>query len=221
MDTVLIVGANRGIGLELCRQHAKRGDAVHATTRKPSPELDALTGVEVHEGVEVTSPESVSRLAAVLGAGSLDRLVVAAGILKPMGLDDFDPALVREQFEVNALGVLSTTVALLPCLSPRARVALLTSRMGSIADNTSGGSYAYRMSKAALNIAGRSLAVDLAPREIHVAILHPGWVRTDMTGGSGLIDAGESAAGIIARTVALSAETSGRFFHHDGQELPW
>ena len=124
-----------------------------------------------------------------LGVESIDLLVLVAGILSPMGLAEYDPEVVRRHFEVNALGTLTTTVTLLPCLRDGGKVALLSSRMGSMTDNTSGGSYAYRMSKAALNSAGRSLGLDLAPRGVAVGILHPGWVKTAMTGGSGLIDA--------------------------------
>ena len=221
MQTVVIVGANRGIGLELARQLANRGDRVLGVCRRPSPDLEALPAVDVREGVDVTKPETLRTLADELGEASIDRLVVVAGILKRVSLEDFDADIIREQFEVNALGPLSTVVSLLGCLRPGAKVALITSRMGSIADNTSGGSYGYRMSKAALNMAGRSLALDLAPRGVLVALLHPGWVRTDMTGGSGLIDAEESAAGLIARIDALTPEGSGGFLHQNGEALPW
>ena len=146
---------------------------------------------------------------------------MVAGILRGGGLDGFNPGAIREQFEVNALGVLSSTVALLPCLRDGGKIALLTSRMGSIADNTSGGSYGYRMSKAALNMAGRSLSIDLRPRKIAVAILHPGWVQTDMTGGGGLIDADTSAKGLLERIDTMTLADSGEFFHENGERLPW
>lgn len=221
MAHVLVIGANRGIGLALCRQLAARGDQVIATTRRPSSNLSGVPGIEIHEGVDVTVPESVEALREHIGDDALDVLIVVAGILKRVALDAFDPDVIREQFEVNALGTLATTVTLLPCLKDGAKIGLLTSRMGSIADNTSGGSYGYRMSKAALNMAGRSLAVDLGPRGIAVAILHPGWVKTDMTGGSGLIDAETSAAGLIERLDELNTETSGTFWHQNGEVLPW
>ena len=106
-------------------------------------------------------------------------------------------------------------------MTPGAKVALITSRMGSIADNSSGGSYGYRMSKAALNAAGRSLAIDLAARGIAVGLLHPGYVRTDMTGGSGNVEASEAAAMLVARIDELDAAKSGSFRHANGEELPW
>ncbi|HVS65328.1 MAG TPA: SDR family oxidoreductase [Thermoanaerobaculia bacterium] len=221
MTRVLIVGSNRGIGLEVCRQLAERGDEVRAACRKSSLELDEIDGVHVHSGVDVTDPPSLDSLAESLGRESIDWLVVVAGILEPVSLADFDAGSVRRQFEVNALGPLSAARALSRCLRAGGRIGLVTSRMGSIADNTSGGSYGYRMSKAALNMAGRSLAHDLAGRQIAVQLLHPGWVRTDMTGGTGHIDASESAAGLIARLDELTLETSGTFYHQNGEELPW
>lgn len=113
------------------------------------------------------------------------------------------------------------TSALLTALAGNSKVALISSRMGSIADNTSGGSYGYRMSKAALNAAGKSLALDLAGRGISVAVLHPGYVRTDMTGQQGLIEVAESAAGLIQRINELTPATSGTFWHSNGEILPW
>ena len=221
MAYALIVGANRGIGLELCRQMAGRGDRVIATCRRSSADLEALRGIEVHTGVDVTAPASVDALTDELGDHTLDLLVIVAGVLKRVDLEGFDADVVREQFEVNALGALATTVSLLRCLKDGSKIGLLTSRMGSLADNTSGGSYGYRMSKAALNMAGRSLALDLRPRGIAVAILHPGWVQTDMTSGQGLIDAATSAAGLIERLDELTLATSGTFVHESGELLPW
>ena len=127
----------------------------------------------------------------------------------------------RRQFEINAIGPLRVSAALLENLKPGAKIGMVTSRMGSVTDNGSGSHYAYRMSKAALNIAGVSLAKDLAPRGIAVALLHPGWVRTRMTGHNGLIDADESARGLIARMDELTMESSGNFWHTNGDLLPW
>jgi len=217
----LVVGANRGIGLELSRQLAARGERVLGTTRDDAPELAAIDGVEVHRGVDVTDDDSIERLAGAVGDHRIDLLIVVSGVMKRVTLEEFDRERIRTQFEVNALGVLSTTVRLLKCLKDGAKIGLITSRMGSIADNTSGGSYGYRMSKAALNMAGRSLSIDLRPREIAVAILHPGWVRTDMTSGQGLIDADESASGLLQRLDELNLETSGEFYHQSGEHLPW
>ncbi len=132
-----------------------------------------------------------------------------------------DRASIRRQFEVNSLGPLRVTVALLDNLGAGSKVGIVTSRMGSIEDNTSGGSYGYRMSKAAVNMAGASLANDLRERSIAVALLHPGYVRTDMTGGKGLISAEQSATGLIQRMDALDMDTSGGFWHAQGERLPW
>jgi len=218
-QTVLVVGANRGIGLELSRQLAARGDRVIAACRKATPELSALD-VRVEEGVDVTSDEAVSALVRRLEGVSLDVLILNAGILRSETLDDLDLDSIREQFEVNALGPLRVAAAARGLLSEGSKIAIVTSRMGSIADNTSGSRYGYRMSKAAVNMAGRSLSVDLAPRT-SVVIVHPGWVRTDMTGHSGLIDPDESARGIIARVDALTPATTGTFWHQSGEPLPW
>jgi NAD(P)-dependent dehydrogenase (short-subunit alcohol dehydrogenase family) len=221
MACVLIVGANRGIGLELCRQLSARGDSVLAACRHSSPELEALPGVEIYEGTDVTAPASFDGLVADVGKQRVDLLIVVAGILKSVEIESFDAEVVREQFEVNALGALTTTLKLLPCLKDGGKIGLLSSRMGSIADNSSGGSYGYRMSKAALNAAGRSLAIDLRPQGVAVGIVHPGWVRTDMTRGEGLIDAASSAQGIIERMDELDMSGSGKFVHQSGEPLPW
>jgi NAD(P)-dependent dehydrogenase (short-subunit alcohol dehydrogenase family) len=127
----------------------------------------------------------------------------------------------REQFEVNALGALRAVAGLHTHIVRGGKIALITSRMGSIADNTSGGYYGYRMSKAALNAAGVSLARDMAAQQVAVAILHPGYVRTDMTANSGQIDAAESARGLIARIDELSLAKTGSFWHQNGEALPW
>ena len=220
MGNVLITGANRGIGLELARQLSQRGDTVIATCRKASPELGNL-GVRVIEGVDVTSDASIGELARRLDGKALDVLVNNAGVLTHETLDDLDFDRIRHQLEVNSLGPLRVTAALRGLLGHGSKVVIITSRMGSIGDNTSGGSYGYRMSKAAVNMAGMSLARDLAQSGVAVAILHPGFVRTDMTGQRGLIDATESARGLIARIDELDLESSGGFWHANGERLPW
>jgi NAD(P)-dependent dehydrogenase (short-subunit alcohol dehydrogenase family) len=220
MATALVTGGGRGIGFELCRQLRARGDAVIATCRKASPELRALD-VRVEEDIEVSSDDAPRRLAERLSGLRVDVLVHNAGILTREGLDQLDAEHIRRQFEVNALAPLRITAALLPNLSSGSKVAILTSMMGSIDDNKSGGMYGYRMSKAAVNIAGVSLARDLAPRGVCVALLHPGFVRTDMTGGRGNVDPAESVRGLLARIDELTPETSGGFWHANGKRLPW
>jgi NAD(P)-dependent dehydrogenase (short-subunit alcohol dehydrogenase family) len=220
MGTVVVTGANRGIGLELVRQYRDRGDEVFAACRKRSKGLEKLD-VEVVEGVEVTDDKAVAKLVKAVGKRTVDVLVNCAGVLSDEALGDLDFDSMRHQFEVNSLGPLRVTAALRPKLAEGSKVAIVTSRMGSIDDNTSGGRYGYRMSKAAVNMAGRSLAHDLKDAGIAVAILHPGFVRTDMTGHQGLVDPPESAAGIITRIDELTLETSGGFWHANGERLPW
>ncbi len=220
MTTVLVVGSNRGIGLELCRQLTKRGDEVIGTCRETSPELEELD-VEVIEGVDITSDAAVNDLAQTLSGRELDWLVVVAGVLDTVGLHDLDLDIVERLFRVNSVGPLRVVAALRGHMKSPSKVGLLTSRMGSIEDNTSGGSYAYRMSKAALNAAGKSLAVDLEGDGIAVRLLHPGWVRTDMTNHNGLIDPPEAVEGLIARMDELTLETTGEFWHQKGEKLPW
>jgi NAD(P)-dependent dehydrogenase (short-subunit alcohol dehydrogenase family) len=220
MGISVVTGANRGIGLELARQIKARGLSVVAVCRTPSSDLEAL-GVRVESGFDVTDPAAWATLAERLAQDSIDLLINNAGLLVEDSLGALDADGVRRQFEVNALAPLMLTQALLPRLGKGAKVALITSRMGSMGDNDSGGYYGYRMSKAALNAAGVSLAHDLKPRGIAVAILHPGYVRTEMTGRQGLIDADESARTLLQRIDELTLETTGRFLHQNGDALPW
>ena len=220
MPTAVITGANRGIGLELARQFSARGDTVIAVCREPSAELDAL-GVRVEKGIDVVETGAPEVLARRLKGVAIDILVNNAGILRHESLNDLEIDSIREQFEVNALGPLRMTSALLKLMGPGGKVAIVTSRMGSMADNGSGGYYGYRMSKAAVNAAGVSLARDLAGQGIAVALLHPGMVATDMTGRQG-IPPEEAAKGLIARIDALTIATTGRFLHgQTGDILPW
>lgn len=201
---------------------AQRGDAVIAACRTSSPELTKLgPRVRVEAGIDVTSDESVAQLKARLGAVELSLLILNAGILRDDELGSLDFASLSAQFETNALGPLRVVEALSSNLVTGAKIAIITSRMGSIGDNGSGGYYGYRMSKAAVNAAGMSLARDLAPRKIAVAILHPGFVRTEMTGRTGQLEPSESATLLLARIEELTLATSGTFQHANGQVLPW
>jgi NAD(P)-dependent dehydrogenase (short-subunit alcohol dehydrogenase family) len=219
MPTCVITGASRGIGLELCRQLAVRGDRVIAVCRNSTPELRAL-GCEIVDGVEVTDAAAIASLAQQLRGEHIDVLINNAGILAHDSLDNLDLDGIRRQFEVNALGPLRITHALLSGLQSGAKVVIITSRMGSIGDNGSGGYYGYRMSKAAVNMAGASLARDLGERGITVLILHPGMVATDMTDRNG-VPVADSAASLIARMDELGPEESGSFHHANGEPLPW
>jgi NAD(P)-dependent dehydrogenase (short-subunit alcohol dehydrogenase family) len=221
MATWLVTGASRGIGLELVRQLHARGDDVIATCRTRTRELDAV-GCRVVDGIDVGTDDVGAGLLEALAAGQpLDVVVNNAGLARWDALDRIDVDAAREELEVNALGPLRVTLALLPRLRPGAKIALISSKAGSIGDGPSGRNYGYRMSKAALNMLGANLAADLAPRGIHVGVLHPGFVRTEMTQGGGNVDPPESAAGLIRQIDALDASRSGRFFHADGSEVAW
>lgn len=217
---IVITGANRGIGLELARQWKDRGNSVTALCRNASDELNAL-GVNVIEGIDVTSDQSLAEVRQRLEGQPIDVLYNNAGLLTDENLNNMDWEQMRTQFEVNSLAPLKVTLALLDRMAPEGKIALMTSRMGSIADNDSGGRYGYRMTKAALNAAGKSLAVDLRPRGIAVAILHPGYVQTAMTGYTGHITPDVAAERLIQRVDELNLENTGTFWHSDGSVLPW
>jgi NAD(P)-dependent dehydrogenase (short-subunit alcohol dehydrogenase family) len=219
MTTFLITGASGGIGYELCRQIQAAGETAIAVCRSASEDLKKL-GIRVESGIDITSDESTADLAIRLQGVVIDVLINNAGIMERNTLDNLNFDSIRHQFEVNALGALRVTQALLPNLRAGSKIALITSRMGSIDDNTSGGSYGYRMSKVALSMAGKSLSIDLQPRQIAVAIIHPGLVSTMMTGYSG-IPAAESVRGILAQIDRLNLQNSGTFWHANGEELPW
>ena len=219
MPPWLITGSNRGIGLALCRELQARGDAVVAVCRHASPELEAL-GVRIEAGLDLSEATAPARLAGRLGELPLAGAILNAGMLEADRLETLQPDSLRRQFELNALAPLLLTQALLANLPAGARLGLITSRMGSIGDNGSGGLYGYRMSKAALNMVGRSLAIDLKPRGIAVALLHPGLVATRMVGFDG-IPPQQAARGLLAQLDRLSLASSGGFWHANGEQLPW
>ncbi|MEM6403826.1 MAG: SDR family oxidoreductase [Cyanobacteria bacterium P01_D01_bin.116] len=219
MSTYLVTGANRGIGLEYCRQLKERGNNVIAACRSVSDELKDLD-IQVETDVDITSDSSVDKLVKKLDGESIDVLINNAGIIERVSLDNLDYDSIRRQFEVNAVGPLRLTKALLNNLKSGSKVIMMTSRMGSIDDNTSGGSYGYRMSKVALSMAGKSLSEDLKSKNIPVAILHPGLVQTRMTGFSG-ITTEDSVKGLLARIDELNLENTGTFWHSNGEILPW
>ena len=221
MSTYLITGANRGIGLELVRQLHHRGDDVIATCRSTSSELNSLS-VRVEEGIDITSGDSVIQLRENLQNTKVDVLIQNAAIAEFNSLSNLDPQSILHQFEVNALSPLCFVQTMLSHLSKSAKIAFISSRMGSIEDNSSGGSYGYRMSKVALCMAGKSLSVDLKSKDIAVAILHPGLVSTRMTGfTSNGIQPKESVNGLIQRIDQLTIENTGTFWHSNGEILPW
>lgn len=219
MATVLVTGCNRGIGLELARQFQARGDTVIGVCRRTSPELADLD-IEVMDSIDVSVASDISDLQEQIGQREISILVNNAGMLQSDTVDSIDFDAMVRQFEVNSLGPLRVTLALLGNLPANSRVAIVSSRVGSIADNSSGRNYGYRTSKAAVNMIGANLHHDLAERQIAVALLHPGLVATDMTGGTG-VSPTDSAAGLIARIDGLNLENSGSFWHAEGYELPW
>lgn len=218
--TVVITGANRGIGLSFVKRYLERGDTVYAACRQASDAL-ADSGARIIDGVDVASEEGIARLTKALKGVKVDLLINNAGILRNESLGSLSTDTIRAQFETNALGPLLVTDALREQLSEKAKVALITSRMGSIADNTSGGRYGYRMSKAALNAAGKSLSEDLKGQGVAVAILHPGLVGTEMIGGHGDLTPDEAAQRLVQRIDELTLENTGTFWHSNGQVLPW
>jgi len=219
MKRAVVTGANRGIGLELCRQLPAQGYEVVAVCRKSSAEL-GKSGSRIINGIDVADDAGVAALARDLKNETIDLLINNAGILTSETLSNLDFDRIRRQFEVNALGPLRVTHALLANLGKGSKVAIITSRVGSLADNRSGGYYGYRMSKAAVNMAGVNLALDLRGKGIAVFLLHPGLVATQLTGGVGMPPA-ESAANLLARLAGLTIEQTGTFWHANGEALPW
>jgi len=220
MGLTVVTGANRGIGLELVRQLHDRGAAVVAICRNRSIELDRL-GVRVESGYDLTAPGSWLSIGRLFERENIDLLIQNAGIASIDSMDTVELDEVHAQFATNAVAPLFLTRALAARLTRGAKVALISSRMGSIGDNGSGGYYGYRMSKAALNAAGISLAHELRPAGVALVVLHPGAVRTDMTKHTGTIEAQEAARGLLARIDELRLETTGRFVHQNGEILPW
>ena len=219
MSTILITGASRGIGLQLCTQLSARGEDVIAVVRTPSAELKEL-GVRIIDGIDVSDAELIERLKREIGEQPLDVIINNAGIMGRDAFGSLDYSAILGQFVVNALGPLRVTEALADNLHEGSKVAIVTSRMGSIGDNSSGGRYGYRASKAAVNQIGTNLKHELMPHGIAVALLHPGMVATELTGGSG-IPPEEAAQGLIERIDALDLQNSGGFWHAEGYELPW
>jgi NAD(P)-dependent dehydrogenase (short-subunit alcohol dehydrogenase family) len=212
--TILITGANRGIGAGLAAAYRARGQEVIAAARR---------GTDT--ALDVTDPASTAALAEGLGDRAIDLLICNAGVYLDKGMDlatGFPPEAWADTFAVNVTGVFLTVQAVLPHLarSTTPKIAIISSQMGS-SDRANGGSYIYRASKAAATNLGRNLATDLAPRGIAVGIYHPGWVRTDMGGSAADISLDESVAGLMARFDDLSLETTGTFLTWDGRPHPF
>jgi NAD(P)-dependent dehydrogenase (short-subunit alcohol dehydrogenase family) len=219
VSNILISGCNRGIGLQLAKQLKQRGENVIGVCRTNSAALDSL-GVRVIDGIDVADADGIKKLVAEVGDLPIDILINNAGILRSDAFGQLDYDEMVLQFQVNALGPLRVTEALGDNLHEGSKVAIVTSRVGSIEDNGSGGNWGYRTSKAAVNMIGKNLMHELKPRGIAVALLHPGLVATEMTGGHG-IETSESARGLIERIDNLNMENTGSFWHAEGYVLPW
>ena len=219
MATVLITGCNRGIGLQLASQLHARGDSVIVVCRSASEELSKL-GIRVISGIDVSDGTSIKALATELDGETIDILINNAGILRRDEFGELDYDDMITQYKVNTLGPLRVTEALRDNLGEGSKVAIVSSRVGSIDDNSSGNYYGYRASKTAVNQIGTNLMHELKPRGIAVAILHPGLVATEMTGGQGITPE-ESAKGLIQRIDDLTIDTTGGFWHAEGYRLPW
>ena len=227
---IVVTGANRGIGLEFVRQLLARGDEVVATSRKPNDSAELRALERQYPGrlrllpLEVTDEASVAAFAKELGPQGVDVLVNNAGVYgEREDFEHLDFAEMRRSYDVNALGPLRITRALLPQLRAGGakKLAHVTSKMGSISDNTTGGSYGYRMSKVALNMASRTLAVDLRGDGITSIVINPGWVQTDMGGGGAPTPADESVKGMIEVIDRVTLRDSGEFYDYRGPTIPW
>jgi len=231
MPTILVTGANRGLGLEFTRQYAADGWQVIAACRDPQAagDLQTLAAGSAGRirviGVNVADTASVRAAVAGLKEEPIDILLNNAGIGSPPGktLGSLDYAAWLKVLDVNALGPARMAEALVENVarSDRKLIVTVTSRMGSIADNASGGSYPYRSSKAAVNMVVKSLSRDLAARGIACVLLHPGWVRTDMGGSGGKLSPAESITELRKLIAKLGPKDSGKFFDYDGGEIPW
>lgn len=225
---VVITGGNRGIGLELVRHYAQQGAQVMVGCRNASPELQAIAQaqtVEIHSELDVCDSAKIAAWAQSIESWRqgepISLLINNAGLLHKESLDSLDEHAIAQQFQVNALGPVRVTGQLMNQMGEGSKIAMVTSRMGSMGDNASGSYYGYRMSKAALNAASVSFAHDLKPRGIALCLVHPGYVKTDMTGRQGNVTPDVSAKGIAARIEELTLEHSGRFVHAEGESLPW
>lgn len=229
MSQVFITGANRGIGLALTKLYLRDGWDVVACCRTPAQADDLLylisdnPGLEVYQ-LDVTDNDAVNELAVELRDRAFDVLINNAGYYGPhnMGLGDLDLNEWRQVIEINTIAPLNIVQAFLPHLKQaRGTVVNMTSKMGSMEDNHSGGSYFYRSSKAALNAITKSLSIDLAVYGMKAIVVHPGWVRTEMGGPHGLIDTQQSATGIKQLIDNLDDKQNGGFFDYQGNIIPW
>jgi NAD(P)-dependent dehydrogenase (short-subunit alcohol dehydrogenase family) len=227
MPTVLITGANRGIGLEFARQYAAEGWSVHATARDPGQagDLNAIEGaVDIHR-LDIGIPDQITALAAKLSSADIDLLVNNAGVsgVEHAALGEIDYSAWLEVLRINALAPLQVAEAFIPHVARSATklMVFLTSRAGSITHNIAGSRYPYRSSKAALNSVVRSLAIDLLPQRVNCIAVHPGWARTEMGGQAAPLDPADAAGHMRELFARIEPHDSGHFLNYDGRELAW
>jgi len=231
MPSVFVTGANRGLGLEFARQYTAEGWQVFAACRSPDAARELQTLMAQSGGririlkMDVTDTASVRAAAAELSGQPIDLLLNNAGVGGPRSerIGSVDYAAWARVLDANTLGPMRVVEAFLENVArgPQKKIVTITSGMGSLADNTSGGAYAYRSSKAAVNIVMKSLAIDLAPRGITCVVVNPGWVRTDMGGSRGTLSPAESIKALRSVIAALRPEDSGRFLNYNGKPYPW
>jgi len=228
MSTILITGANRGIGLSLTQHYLQEGDKVYATYRDKSNAQALLSLEQISPNLtclelEITDYQSVRSLASELNP--IDILISNAGYYGPKGyvLGDIDVEEWRKVFEINTIAPLKLVEAFLPLMASSSvkKIACLSSKVGSMAENTSGGGYIYRSSKAALNSVVKSLSNDLSPQGFTVLALHPGWVQTEMGGPNALISTETSAKGLSRVIRSACSNDSGQFINYDGSAIDW
>jgi NAD(P)-dependent dehydrogenase (short-subunit alcohol dehydrogenase family) len=225
--TVLITGTNRGLGLEFVKQFAIEGYQVIACTRKINKKDELHQLQEKFKTIsicklDIANFSSIDQFAKLFKK-PIDILINNAGIYPDSSVDHVDYKSWLDAFKINTLAAFKMTKAFLPHLKKGQlkKIASLTSKMGSIDDNSGGGEYIYRSSKTALNMVMKSLSIDLKPYDLSVITLHPGWVRTDMGGPNGLIEVDESVAGMKHQIDKLTIRTSGQFIAYDGKKIPW
>lgn len=228
MPSTLITGANRGLGFEFARQYLADGWQVYAACRDPASasELRRLAEDKLRIlAMDLTDPASIRAAATELDGQAIDLLLNNAGIIGPRGqtIGNIDYEAWAEVLAVNTMGPMRVSEAFVEHVasSERKLIVTLTSGMGSIADNTSGGSIVYRSSKAAVNMVVRSLTIDLAPRGITCVVVNPGWVRPDMGGPNASLEPSESISALRRLIATFGPEQSGKFFNHTGREYPW
>jgi NAD(P)-dependent dehydrogenase (short-subunit alcohol dehydrogenase family) len=230
MATVLITGTNRGIGLEFVERYLARGDRVLATCRDVAAADSLQVLSNKHEKLtvlplDVASEQSMQEFVRQLDGLAIDIFINNAGVYGPQSVQfgEADTEVWASVLQVNSIAPLILSQMLMPNLlkGTDKKLLYLSSKMGSIGDNSSGGSYIYRSSKTALNSVVRSLAIDLAATGFSAAVLHPGWVQTDMGGPNALIDTSASVAGMMKVIDDLNQQQSGNFFNYDGSIIPW